>query len=105
MEEDQKEITTVSVVFEQIEKKDFRDLLLKTGRLSPIFSIINHMWDQNDFDKMVKIVSPMLVESLNDYLIETPSTQRLSNSVLKWGSDLHCIYFETFSAVITRDEL
>ena len=59
----------------QHENTAIRDVLLKIGNLSPIFSIFNILKSQTDLRKLLDHCSPQVFDALNTSTVETHATR------------------------------
>ena len=80
-----------------------RDAILKIGRFSHDFSILNSFSCQEDFQKLIKSGTPQTTLELVECFKETRSTRQIQP--LKWPRNLNLLTIRSDKCIITNDEI
>lgn len=92
-----------SLIQDTIKEAGFRDALVKIGRISPIFSLLNALGDQNDFGELVASSSLVVTNELNNCFQETKSTRLITE--LDWPRDRAILTTRSNKATIKKEDL
>ena len=92
-----------SLIQDTIKEAGFRDALVKIGRISPIFSLLNALGDQNEFGELVASSSLVVTNELNNCFQETKSTRLITE--LDWPRDRAILTTRSNKATIKKEDL
>ena len=97
------ELKVTTLISELITDSNYRDSLIKMGRLCPNFSLMNSFLDQATFKRMIPHMTNEVIESLNECNVQNTTLDLVT--MLDWPSDLHTITLMSDKITITADQL